>query len=179
MRGLVYILCSLFLLTGPAAHARPDGKQIMHDLLQAGLQAVEENTRHPQQPVGESTDDTTDGPTGQDVPAPQRTSSTAMLVRAVRDSLQPALESLKEQYKEEGKVYVRQLGDLLAERIAHNPRIQATLTLIKTLCWVLVIYLIIVSLALLVSMGRLRRNDREILRLLREILDAQQNTERN
>ena len=85
------------------------------------------------------------------------------------DSLEKSIGDIKEQYKEEGRAYARELADMLAERIVHSPRIQSTITTIQALCWAIIAYLVLVSLVLLVSMQRLRINSRHILEQLNEL----------
>ena len=171
-RKLVLFLFFLLFLPGLAS-AKSDAKDIMRDLLQIGLQAVEQGASA-EQTASEAADQTTPGR------QPQKVASTAAsaLTRSVRASLESVLDSVKERYKEEGKVYARQIGDLLAERVAHNPRIQTTITTLQTLCWALVIYLTLVSLALLIGMRRLSKRNREILLLLRELSNSKRSADK-
>lgn len=90
------------------------------------------------------------------------------LTAAMREVVAETLEAVKEQYKEEGRVYARQLGDALAERIVQNPKVQGALFMVKTLAWAVMIYLTVVTLLLLICLRKLYVGNHRILELLEE-----------
>lgn len=78
------------------------------------------------------------------------------------------LSGYKERYKEEGRAYARELGDQIAERIRRNPQISSTLTTVQILCWVVIVYLTLVTILIVFAMYRMRRDNERILALLKK-----------
>lgn len=78
------------------------------------------------------------------------------------------LSGYKEQYKEEGRAYARELGDQIAERIRRNPQISTTLATVQILCWVVIVYLTLVTILIVFAMYRMRRDNERILALLKK-----------
>lgn len=85
---------------------------------------------------------------------------------SLREGFTQILSEYKEQYKEEGRAYARELGDQIAERIHQNPKISSTLTTVQILCWVVIVYLTLVTILIVIAMYRMRRDNRRILALL-------------
>lgn len=85
---------------------------------------------------------------------------------SLREGFTNTLHDYKEQLKEEGRAYARQLGDALTERIREDPKISSTLTTVKTLCWVVMAYLTLVTVFIVITMRRVKRDNARILALL-------------
>lgn len=87
---------------------------------------------------------------------------------SLREGFTQILSEYKEQYKEEGRAYARELGDQIAERVRQNPKISSTLTTVQILCWVVIVYLTLVTVLIVVAMYRMQRDNERILALLGE-----------
>lgn len=161
MKRILIILCAVLLCL--PSWADTEGKQIFNNLLRAGVQAVQSTLKHEQK--------------DNEVPDEANVSSSSdpagALSRVMIESLEKSLAGIKEQYKQEGRAYARELGDMVAERIVRSPRVQSTILTLQTLCWAIIAYLILVTILLLVSLQRLCSNDRRILELLRELKQKQ------
>ncbi len=155
MKRILLILCMALLCMPVRADA--DGKRILNDLFRAGVQVVQ--TTLQQEQKSPATSDANAAPVD----------PSDVLSRVLIDSLEKSVSGFKEQYKEEGRAYTRELGDMLVERIVRSPRVQSAITILQVFCWAIIAYLVLVSLLLLVSMQRLRANDRRILELLHEL----------
>lgn len=90
------------------------------------------------------------------------------LVQILEETLAPQLDEVKEHYKEQGRAYARQVGDLIAERILASPRVQRVLRMMEVLAGVLAAYLTLVTFKLLVGIRAVRRENAQILKLLEE-----------
>lgn len=90
----------------------------------------------------------------------------------VREMLGIAFAELKNKYKEDVKVYVKQLGDSLAERVTQNEKVQHTMGLIKMMAWAIVIYLTLVTLLLVWMLRRLHERTARIEALLESKLGS-------
>lgn len=71
-------------------------------------------------------------------------------------TLRGATDSLLEAYKEEGREYAREVGDVITQRMPENEKVNSTLDSVRFLCWGVVVYLTIVTLLVLVMLLRLR-----------------------
>ena len=91
-----------------------------------------------------------------------------VITRSVREVVMESLDAVKEQYMEEGRTYARQLGDSLAERIVHHPKVQSTIFIVKALAWVVGTYLTLVTVLLLLALRKLNATNRRILELIEE-----------
>lgn len=92
---------------------------------------------------------------------------------SLQEGFTQILDEYKEQYKEEGRAYARELGDQIAERIRKNPEISSTLTTVQILSWVVIAYLTLVTLLIVCTMYRMRRDNERILALLRKHVGEQ------
>ena len=92
--------------------------------------------------------------------------SKGVLMGILREELVAVGNSLKEKYKQEGLAYVREAGDVVAERIVHNDKVQSTIGMIKMLVWVVVIYITVVTSLLLILLMKLYKSNRRILELM-------------
>ena len=71
-------------------------------------------------------------------------------------SLRSATEPLLDAYKEEGREYAKEVGDIIARRILEEKKINDTLDSMRFFCWAVIIYLTIVTLIVLYMLLRLR-----------------------
>ncbi len=71
-------------------------------------------------------------------------------------TLRGATDSLLEAYKEEGREYAREVGDVITQRMLENEKINSTLDSVRYLCWGVIAYLTVVSLLVLLFLLRLR-----------------------
>lgn len=67
-----------------------------------------------------------------------------------------ATDSVLESYKEEGRKYAREMGDIITQRIMEDKKINSTLDSMRLFCWAVVIYLTVISLLVLYMLLRLR-----------------------
>lgn len=98
------------------------------------------------------------------VSEPQQQKSTAAaagkntpgLGEQLAHSLRGATDSLVEAYKEEGRVYAREVGGIITQRIMEDKKINDTMDSLRLFCWVIAIYLTVISLIVLYMLLRLR-----------------------
>lgn len=89
----------------------------------------------------------------------------------IKETADVVLDEYREQYKEEGRVYAREVGDILAERACSNPQISSTLTSIQALCWSVIGYLTLVTIYLVFTVHRLRRANRRLLSIVEKQIE--------
>ncbi len=98
--------------------------------------------------------------------------------QALTASLKPALDGLiteyKEQYKEEGRAYAREVGDIVVERVVRDPEINSTITSLRTLCWFVVGYLTLVTLIMLGCLVYLKNANARLLAEVRRLARSAQ-----
>ena len=146
-----HILTTVFLLIScglPLVHAESTGKQIVKDLLQAGVQAVQKKAEEKQVQNG-----------GEEALPMGGMSAKSMLVNQ-------ALNGVLNQYKGELKDTARVAGDALAERLLADERVQQALLALKALAWALTGYLTLVTLSMLGALANLKRSCNRILSAL-------------
>lgn len=71
-------------------------------------------------------------------------------------SLRGATDTMLESYKKEGREYAREVGDIITQRIIEDKKINSTLDSMRICCWVVVIYLFVVTLLVIYLLFRLR-----------------------
>jgi hypothetical protein len=71
-------------------------------------------------------------------------------------TLRGATDAVMESYKEEGREYAREVGDIITERILESRKISDTLDSMRIFCWAVVAYLTIVTILIVVLLLRLR-----------------------
>ncbi len=128
MKHVLFILIALVSLL--PAQAKTDVGQVLGGLLQLGGQILEEQTS-PQE-TGKSPDE-----------------QAALSIRGVTDKLLVI-------YKEEGRQYAREVGDIITQRILEAEKINKTLDSVHMLCWIVITYLTIVTIIVLFMLLRLR-----------------------
>lgn len=70
-------------------------------------------------------------------------------------AVQEEIADIKESYKEEGRAYARELGDIMMERAMANKKVDRAVDSVRALCWGVVIYITVVSFLLFGMMLRI------------------------
>lgn len=134
-------LLALCLL--PAAQAKPDVDRLLGGLMEAGNRALQAHTAPADTAAPADAANTADE------------ADKAFTFRNPLEALQENLSALKETYKEEGRAYARELGDIMVERVMSDKKVDNTLDSVRALCWGVVIYITLISLLLFGMMLRI------------------------
>ncbi len=102
-------------------------------------------------------------------PAAASASMGAALVGSFKPALDELIAEYKEQYKAEGRAYAREVGDIVVQRVVQDPEINATITSLRTLCWVVIAYLTLVTLIMLACLVYLRQANAQLLAEVRRL----------
>lgn len=70
-------------------------------------------------------------------------------------SVKAELAEMKESYKEEGRAYARELGDIMMERAMANKKVDKAVDSVRALCWGVVLYITVVAFLLFGMMLRI------------------------
>ena len=133
MKRVLILLLALICLQ-PAAEARIDANQLLGGLLQV--------ISEPQQaPPAQSTP--------QKLEEPDFGKQMSLMIHA---ATAPMLES----FKEEGREYAKEVGDIITQQIKEDKKINQTLDSLRIFCWVVVIYLTLVTALVIYLLLRLR-----------------------
>ena len=71
-------------------------------------------------------------------------------------TLRGATDAVMESYKEEGREYAREVGDIITQRIMEDKKINSTLDSMRIFCWAVILYLTVVTLVVIYMLLRLR-----------------------
>lgn len=85
-----------------------------------------------------------------------------MMAHAAKGAVDTLMEEYKQQYKQEGREYAKELGNIITERMLQNKRIDDTITSVQALCWGVVIYLSFVTLLIFFWLWRMSSLHREM-----------------
>ncbi len=96
-------------------------------------------------------------------------SMTQMFIAPIRQSVDGLINEYKEEYKEEGRAYARELGEIVVERVRKDPEITSTITSIRMLCWFVVGYLTLVTLIMLACLVYLKHAHARLLEEVRSM----------
>lgn len=66
--------------------------------------------------------------------------------QSVFSVLDGQLQDIKESYKEEGRLYAKEIGDIMLERAMANKKVESTVDSVRALCWSVVAYITAISL---------------------------------
>ncbi len=158
------VLLALALLLPCSAGQREDA--LLNGLLGLGARALETQVAKP-------------APAEDAASAPGTPPAALPFGQALTASLKPALDGLideyKEQYKEEGRAYARELGDMVVTRVVQDPEINATITSLRTLCWVVIGYLTLVTLIMLGCLVYLKNANARLLAEVRRLARQRSN----
>lgn len=128
MKHFLIILMALVSLL--PVQGKSEVGQVLGGLLQLGGQVLEEQ-------AGNLTGE------------PITNEQVALTLRGVADTLLDG-------YKQEGREYAREVGDIITRRIMEDKKINDTLDSMRIFCWAVVIYLTIVTIIVLYMLLRLR-----------------------
>lgn len=71
-------------------------------------------------------------------------------------TLRGATDAVVESYKEEGREYAKEVGDIITQRIMEDKKINSTLDSMRLFCWAVILYLTVVTLVVIYMLLRLR-----------------------
>ncbi len=142
---LICLLCLFSLL--PTAEAKIDANQLLGGLLQV--------INEPQQPTPAQA-------TQQKKEEPSFGEQMAIMAR---EATAPLLES----FKEEGREYAKEVGDIITRQIKEDKKINQTLDSMRIFCWAVVIYLTIVTGLVIYLLLRLRVLHSRLMQAISEV----------
>ncbi len=151
MRYVLMLMLVLASLLPCSAGEREEA--LLNGLLGMGVRALEAQVA-PQTPAA--------GEPGQAEPPMPFAQSLAGTVRQ-------AMDGVLEEYKQEGRAYAREVGDIVVQRVTTDPEIHSALTSVRTLCWVVIAYLTLVTLIMLGCLVYLRQANARLLARVEEI----------
>lgn len=130
-RFFLILLALVFVL--PVVEAKIDANQLIGGLLNA---IHEPQTQAPaQSPQKQDAGDFGDS-----------------MTRMARVASAPLIDT----FKEEGRAYAREVGDIITERILDSRKISDTLDSMRIFCWAVILYLTVVTLVVIYMLLRLR-----------------------
>ena len=163
MKRILAIVLVASMVLGGISQAGWDDK-LMDKLLQAGSDALEKEKQRRRKEVEQK----------ETAPAPQdhergwddrgKEMLSVFLTNATNPSNAPLairtahtlkgtfdvlLDEYKEQYKDEGRAYARELGDIIVERVREDPKIRSSIYSLQMLCWGVIGYLTLVTIIML------------------------------
>ncbi len=144
MKNILITLLSLFCFL-PTAEAKFDANQLLGGLLEA-------------------------------VSAPQPTDSqqqkaSSTLAEQLKLTLGGATDALLDAYKQEGREYAKEVGDIITQRILEAKKINSTLDSMRFFCWAVCIYLTVVTVIIIVLLLRLRALHSKLMQAISELKD--------
>lgn len=83
--------------------------------------------------------------------------------------VQQQFNDIKDSYKEEGRAYARELGDIMMDKAMANKKVNRTLDSVRALCWGVVVYITLISILLFGMMLRISG----LLKQLKALADEQ------
>lgn len=129
MKKILFTLISLFCLL-PTAEAKINADQLLGGLLQVITEPHQETTAQA---------------------SPQRQNEPSF-----GEQLALIASAATEGFKEEGRKYARELGDIVTQQIKEDKKINQTLDSLRIFCWAVVAYLTIVTALVIYLLLRLR-----------------------
>lgn len=81
-----------------------------------------------------------------------------LLAETVKKATDTLIHEYKEQYKQEGREYAREVGDIIVGRVLSDPRIENSIYSLQALCWGIVVYLTLVTLIMVFGLLHLKRS---------------------
>ncbi len=149
MKYVLTMMLALALLLPCQAGQREDA--LLQGLFGLGARALET------QAVPQAAEPTAPAAQGQGMSFGQ------MLTSSLKPALDGLIDEYKEQYKAEGRAYAREVGDIVVTRVVQDPEINATITSLRTLCWVVIGYLTLVTLIMLGCLVYLKNANARLL----------------
>lgn len=81
-----------------------------------------------------------------------------VLAETVKKAVDTLIHEYKEQYKQEGREYAKEVGDKIVGRVLSDPKIERSIFSLQALCWGIVVYLTLVTLAMVFGILHLKRS---------------------
>lgn len=132
MKNVLITLLSLFCIL-PVAEAKVDATRLIGGLLTA--------LNEPQEKAP--------------APAPKKQEAESF-GESMASMARAASAPLVDAFKEEGREYAKEVGDIITERILESRKISNTLDSMRIFCWAVVAYLTIVTILIVILLLRLR-----------------------
>ncbi|MBQ7024450.1 MAG: hypothetical protein IJN29_12775 [Akkermansia sp.] len=92
-----------------------------------------------------------------------------VLAEAAKNAMDTLINEYKEQYKQEGREYAREVGDKIVGRVLKDPKIEGTLYSLQALCWGVIAYLTLVTLIVVFCLMHLKRTNMKLLAAVEEL----------
>lgn len=86
-----------------------------------------------------------------------------VIAKAAKEALDVLVNEYKEQYKQEGREYAKEVGDKIVGRVLNDPKIAASIYTVQALCWGVIIYLTLVTVLVVFSLLHLKRVNSKLL----------------
>ncbi len=192
MKNLMSLLAALMmaaLACSPSAEAEVDTDKLMSSVLRAGARALQAGINRSVAEESSSTEQAAPGEEEAGGEGHRETLGRDMLAAfldgtaeglgdqplsrwlsgSVKQALDILLQEYKEQYKEEGRLYAREIGDKLVQRLREDPKIKASLTSLQALCWGVIAYLTVVTLVMVMALLRVKRTQAQLLAAVEEL----------
>lgn len=92
-----------------------------------------------------------------------------VLAEAAKNAMDTLINEYKEQYKQEGREYAREVGDKIVGRVLKDPKIEGTIYSLQALCWGVIAYLTLVTLIVVFCLMHLKRTNVKLLAAVEEL----------
>ena len=92
-----------------------------------------------------------------------------VLAGAVKEAFDVLIKEYKDQYKQEGREYAREVGDMVVNRLLQDPKIERSIFTIQVLCWSVIAYLTLVTLFVVICFHHIRRANARVLTAVEEV----------
>ena len=192
MKKLILVLAVLFGLL-PVSRADENVDKLIDGLLGIGLRALQAEQEHRAEEAAQASaaaaQPAADASAGEDEPRTWLTRGRDMLSHFVSgtvdglgdkplstvlaESMKKAADVLvneyKEQYKQEGREYAREVGDLVVGRVLKDPKIEHSIYSLQALCWGVIVYLTLVTIVVVISLLHLKRTNVKLLAAVEEL----------
>ncbi len=170
MKHMLMMVMALALLLPCSAGQREEA--LLGGLLDFGARVLETQLGNPDAPP--EADDYAAPPVAPrnnaSASAPARSAAAAPpVVGGFSTTIKHVLESLLEEYKEQGRIYAGELGDIVVERVRKDPEIHSTITSLRVLSWSVIAYLTLVTIIMLACLVYLKRSNARLLARVEEL----------
>lgn len=192
MKKLILILCLLCALL-PSAPADGSRDKLIDGLLGIGVRALQAEQERRAEAALQQEDTQAESPQEAEPGAPQKrtwrqrgrdmlgnlvTGSvdglgekplSQVLAEAAKNAMDTLINEYKEQYKQEGREYAREVGDKIVGRVLKDPKIEGTIYSLQALCWGVIAYLTLVTLIVVFCLMHLKRTNVKLLAAVEEL----------
>ncbi len=94
-----------------------------------------------------------------------------VMAATVKGTVDKLIGEYKEQYKQEGREYAKEVGDKIVTQVVNDPKIEKSIFGLQALCWGVIVYLTIVTIIVVFSLLHLKRTNVQLLAALTELKD--------